>query len=171
MRRRRLACIPACFRELVGWGFTRSSSKVRCLERLGRGAPCRPSLRGRQAVRPGFSILAVEGSRRAPREAGTRMQVTGDQAGSTGTIGGGNLEFQAVASRHWPRSITRSRDLARPGLSARAVPQPVLRRARAADGRAASDPGHSAWLSRGAQPLRLPKQSRRGCTPAMSAAP
>jgi len=38
------------------------------------------------------SILAVEGS--TPREAGTRMAVT--RAGCVGTIGGGNLEFQAV---------------------------------------------------------------------------
>jgi len=38
------------------------------------------------------SILAVEGS--TPREAGTRMAVT--RGGCAGTIGGGNLEFQAV---------------------------------------------------------------------------
>ncbi len=38
------------------------------------------------------SLLAVEGS--TPREAGTRMAVTA--VGCTGTIGGGNLEFQAV---------------------------------------------------------------------------
>ncbi len=39
-----------------------------------------------------ISILAVEGS--TPREAGTRMTVTA--ADCIGTIGGGNLEFQAV---------------------------------------------------------------------------
>ena len=39
-----------------------------------------------------ISVLAVEGS--TPREAGTRMLVTAE--GCTGTIGGGNLEFQAV---------------------------------------------------------------------------
>jgi xanthine dehydrogenase accessory factor len=39
-----------------------------------------------------ISILAVEGS--TPREAGTRMAVT--RRGCVGTIGGGNLEFQAV---------------------------------------------------------------------------
>jgi xanthine dehydrogenase accessory factor len=39
-----------------------------------------------------ISVLATEGS--APRGAGTRMIVT--QAGAMGTIGGGNLEFQAT---------------------------------------------------------------------------
>ncbi len=49
---------------------------------LRRGEPC--------AL---VSILAVEGS--TPREAGTRMAVTA--ATCAGTIGGGNLEFQAIA--------------------------------------------------------------------------
>ncbi len=68
--------------------FTRSSSKVASYDWAGAaqaaleaGEPC--------AL---VSILAVEGS--TPREAGTRMAVT--KAGSTGTIGGGNLEFQAM---------------------------------------------------------------------------
>jgi len=38
------------------------------------------------------SVLAIEGS--APREAGARMLVT--QGASVGSIGGGNLEFQAI---------------------------------------------------------------------------
>lgn len=38
------------------------------------------------------SVLAIEGS--APREAGARMLVT--EAASIGSIGGGNLEFQAI---------------------------------------------------------------------------
>jgi xanthine dehydrogenase accessory factor len=38
------------------------------------------------------SVLAIEGS--APREAGARMVVT--EEGSVGSIGGGNLEFQAI---------------------------------------------------------------------------
>ncbi|WP_050808303.1 xanthine dehydrogenase accessory protein XdhC [Asticcacaulis biprosthecium] len=44
------------------------------------------------------SLLAVEGS--APREAGTRMVVTQD--GLIGTIGGGNLEYQAI---HQARAV------------------------------------------------------------------
>jgi xanthine dehydrogenase accessory factor len=44
------------------------------------------------------SLLAVEGS--APREAGTRMVVT--EGGLVGTIGGGNLEYQAI---HQARAV------------------------------------------------------------------
>ncbi|ESQ91235.1 hypothetical protein ABAC460_06635 [Asticcacaulis sp. AC460] len=44
------------------------------------------------------SLLAVEGS--APREAGTRMVVT--REGLVGTIGGGNLEYQAI---HQARAV------------------------------------------------------------------
>ena len=51
------------------------------LEALSAGEPC--------AL---ISILGVEGS--TPREAGTRMAVTAK--GTVGTIGGGNLEFQAL---------------------------------------------------------------------------
>lgn len=46
---------------------------------------------GRQAVR--VSVAQVRGS--APREAGTSMLVTGERC--FGTIGGGQLEFQAIA--------------------------------------------------------------------------
>ncbi len=53
----------------------------RALEAIERGEPA--------AL---VSILAIEGS--APREAGARMLVT--EAGSVGSIGGGNLEFQAI---------------------------------------------------------------------------
>jgi xanthine dehydrogenase accessory factor len=51
-------------------------------------------LRGldRQTPAAMISVLATEGS--APRSAGTRMIVTPE--GATGTIGGGNLEFQAI---------------------------------------------------------------------------
>lgn len=54
---------------------------------LGEGTPC--------AL---VSLLAVEGS--APRQAGTRMVVTRD--GLIGTIGGGNLEYQAI---HQARAV------------------------------------------------------------------
>jgi len=53
----------------------------RALEALAQGEPA--------AL---VSVLAVEGS--APREAGARMLVTG--SASVGSIGGGNLEFQAM---------------------------------------------------------------------------
>jgi len=42
------------------------------------------------------TVLATEGS--APRRAGTRMTVTA--SGSTGTIGGGALEYQAIEQAH-----------------------------------------------------------------------
>jgi len=53
-----------------------------------------PWLRDASAAGPAamVSVLAAEGS--APRDAGTRMIVTGDRA--FGTIGGGNLEFRAL---------------------------------------------------------------------------
>ena len=53
----------------------------RALEAIARGQPA--------AL---VSVLAIEGS--APREAGARMLVT--EEGSVGSIGGGNLEFQAI---------------------------------------------------------------------------
>jgi xanthine dehydrogenase accessory factor len=54
----------------------------RALEAIARGEPA--------AL---VSVLAIEGS--APREAGARMLVTAEE--SVGSIGGGNLEFQAIA--------------------------------------------------------------------------
>ncbi len=48
---------------------------------------------------PTILIRVVESMGSAPRDAGTRMLVTAD--GQAGTIGGGNLEYQAVAkARH-----------------------------------------------------------------------
>lgn len=55
------------------------------LAALERGEPC--------AL---VSVLAVEGS--TPREAGTRMVVTTDK--TFGSVGGGNLEFQAISQAH-----------------------------------------------------------------------
>ena len=63
----------------------------RALEAIERGEPA--------AL---VSVLAIEGS--APREAGARMLVT--ETASVGSIGGGNLEFQAIIQAR--KSLARS---------------------------------------------------------------
>ena len=76
------------------------------------------------------TLAQAQGS--SPREVGARMVVAPDGT-FTGTIGGGALEWGALAEAQALLARRCARDHARQG--ARARPRPMLRRARAADDR------------------------------------
>ena len=105
----------------------------------------------REDARAGAASTSTQGS--VPREAGTWMAVFAD--GVVGTIGGGHLEFQAIA--RGARAALAGAPAATPvaALSARPEPGPVLRRR-----------GAPALRARSARPTRPALRRAAGAQPA-----